>query len=379
MNAPISPRLSVIEAPICCTVDPGPPGVRFHCALNVADLAKAVEFYRILLGVRPANQQPDYAKFELVRPPLVLSLIPQLPGLGRGLRHLALPVHHPAEVETIGIRWQTAGLSVTWHRNVLLDDARQVAAEVRDPDGNCWRINCRLEDVSTGPDECPGPSFNRQTTAPPIAWEHRILQPLPERIPHATGSVDFVRLEGTFNAESTAEQRARLLAEVHRVLKPGGVVHAHGLVANRVLPTCPVLHGIAALVRRVPAESESLAELGAAGLVDGHVTKYPSKAVFQWDDVELRELKVSAWKPVEPDGPPRTILYRGPFLRIVTDSGRSFLRGVPVAVDAATASHLQGEPWRGQFLMLDHMGSPSHNATCTPTRQSNPTPSEVFG
>ncbi|HUQ67956.1 MAG TPA: VOC family protein [Planctomycetaceae bacterium] len=379
MSAPISARLPVIEAPICCTVDTGPPGVRFHCALNVVDLAKSVEFYRILLGVRPANQQADYVKFELIRPPLVLSLIPHSPGLGRGLRHLAFPVHHPSEVEAVGTRLETAGLSVTWHRNILLDDARQIAAEVCDPDGHCWRINCRLEDASAVAEDQPGMSSVRPRTASPVGWEHRILQPLPEGIPHATGSVDVVRLDGTFNAESTAVQRALLLGEIHRVLKPGGVVHAHGVVANRVLPACPVLHGVAALVRRVPVVTEPLAELRAAGLVDAHMTRYPTKAVFQWDDVELRELKVSAWRAVEPHGPPRTILYRGPFSRIVTDSGRSFLRGVPAAVDAATANLLQEEPWRGQFLLLDHRDSPLQTANCTPAPPSPPTPAEVFG
>jgi len=185
------------------------------------------------------------------------------------------------------------------------------------------------------------------------------------RCSQPTGSVDFVRLEGTFNAESTAKQRASLLAEVHRVLKPGGGVHAHGLVANRVLPTCPVLHGVAALVRRVPAETEPLSELRLAGLIDGYMTKYPAKAVFQWDDLELRELKVSAWRPIEPGGPTRTVLYRGPFARIVTDSGLSFRRGVPAAVDTAIADSLKREPWRGQFLVLEDRESPPTATGCT--------------
>jgi hypothetical protein len=112
--------LSVLSAPICCAVDPAPVGTRFHCAINVADLARSIEFYRILFGVRPAKQHADYAKFEVTRPPLVFSLIPHPPGVGRTLRHFALPVHHPAEVETLGIRLATAGLPIDWKRDVAL-------------------------------------------------------------------------------------------------------------------------------------------------------------------------------------------------------------------------------------------------------------------
>ncbi|HUQ69099.1 MAG TPA: VOC family protein [Planctomycetaceae bacterium] len=352
-------RLAALTAPICCSLDQPPPGTRFHCAINVADLARSVEFYRILFGVRPARQEVDYAKFELSRPPLVFSLIPQAPGMSRGLRHLAFPVHHPAEVEALGTRLTTAGLAVTWQRNALLDDARQTAVQCVDPDGNVWRISCRLQDLDTvntaSSDSVNGTKVASSPT-PSVGWEHRILSPCPERIPHADGSVDFVRLEGTFNAELTNAQRAGLLSEVYRVLKPGGIVQAHGLAANCVLPMCPVLHGVAALVRRVPVESEPLEELRAAGFHDIQITKLPAKAAFQCDAVQLRELKLSAWKPANVDDTPGTVVYRGPGVRIVTDSGRVFSRGVPTTVDAAVLAALQAEPWRGQFLLMDEAG-----------------------
>lgn len=352
MNDSAASPLAVLEVPKCCTVDSAPPGVRFHCALNVSDLVKSVEFYRLLLGMRPTTQEPDYAKFELVRPPLVLSLIPHAPGTGRGLRYLGFPVQHPDEVEALGVRLQTAGLSVHWHRDVPFDDSREFAVEITDPDGNHWRIGCRLNDAPIVADI--------STTARPtataslqIGWEHRILLPIPEQIPHEAESVDFVRLEGTFNAEATAAQRAALLTEVRRVLKPGGVVHVHGLVANRVLPKCPVLHGVAALVRRVPDVTGPLEELRTAGLIDVQMTMYPSKAVFRWDDVELRELKLSASRQSLTIGAERTVMYRGPFARIVTDTGQAFPRGVPIIVDAALTERLKRPPWSAQFLMLD--------------------------
>ena len=50
------------------------PATRFHVGLNVADLGRSVQFYRLLLGVEPARQYDDYARFELEQPPLVLAL-----------------------------------------------------------------------------------------------------------------------------------------------------------------------------------------------------------------------------------------------------------------------------------------------------------------
>ena len=48
--------------------------IKFHASLNVSDLAKSIEFYSALLGADPVKSYPDYAKFEIDVPPLVLSL-----------------------------------------------------------------------------------------------------------------------------------------------------------------------------------------------------------------------------------------------------------------------------------------------------------------
>ena len=47
---------------------------RVQLALNVSDLERSVAFYRVLLGAEPAKVRPDYAKFDVADPPLVLSL-----------------------------------------------------------------------------------------------------------------------------------------------------------------------------------------------------------------------------------------------------------------------------------------------------------------
>ena len=46
----------------------------FHVALSVTDLPTAIAQYRKILGMEPAKVKPDYAKFELADPPVILSL-----------------------------------------------------------------------------------------------------------------------------------------------------------------------------------------------------------------------------------------------------------------------------------------------------------------
>jgi hypothetical protein len=185
-----------------------------------------------------------------------------------------------------------------------------------------------------------------------------------------------VRLEGTFNADLTGEQRSALLQEVVRVLKTGGLVHIHGLVANQELPGCPALPGVAALVRHIPTEHDVLVELSRVGLRDMHVTKLPEKPAFRWGDVELRELKLSAWKPTASAGEERLIVYRGPFAQITMDDGRSFERGVPILVDFATAVRLRLEPWESQFLALGETDADNDAPDCASRAASSRTVEE---
>ena len=75
--------------------------VRFHLSLNVSDLARSVDFFRVLLGVEPAKLRPDYAKFEPDVPPLVLSLEPTPRPTGGPLNHLGFRLADSAALVTM--------------------------------------------------------------------------------------------------------------------------------------------------------------------------------------------------------------------------------------------------------------------------------------
>lgn len=374
-------RMPVIDVPSCCAAPSVAPvaveadksnGTLFHFSLNVADMERSIAFYRVLFGVAPAKHYPDYAKFELSHPPLVFSLVPNAPGTGGTLSHFGFPVSHAAEVEAIGARLAAAGLTTSCQKDTVCGFARQDKVWVADPDHNYWEIYVVFEDVDpetvrSGFDGIPPKPLPQTspaqsaTDAPAVAletrviWEQRVSSACPERIPHETSSVDEVRLEGVFNNHLTDGERTRLLQESRRVLKPGGSIHLHGLVADR--PTTnglPNLPGVAALVQRVPLESEPLQELRAAGFAGLRVSKLSENAVFQFPEVEMREIKLIGQVPVQlaSDSLSRTVLYKGPFATIQNDRGQEFVRGQRTPVTRETWEELAHSSVAAQFLFV---------------------------
>src|SRR5262245_49756764 len=86
MSATVTPQ----AAPPNRTPEGATSVVKFHASLNVSDLQRSVGFYSALLGAGPVKHYPDYAKFEIDDPPLVLSLKPKRACAGGPLNHLGL-------------------------------------------------------------------------------------------------------------------------------------------------------------------------------------------------------------------------------------------------------------------------------------------------
>jgi SAM-dependent methyltransferase len=342
------------------------PVVKFHLSLNVTDLGRSIAFYRVLFDREPAKCHDDYAKFELDDPPVIFSLVAHAPGPGGSLSHLGFRVGGGDEVRQARERLTAAGLCCAEQTGTVCGYARQDKFWVKDPDGNFWEVYHIEEDVEPAivRRSLEGPSARLEesgSSSGQVVWEHYVTHSATGPIPHASGSVDEVRLTGTFNAALDESARALLLAEAFRVLKPGGRVVTHGLMADRPLPgEQPKLPGLAAMVSRVPARAEVVAALRAAGFVQVQAVKLTEKPWFVHDGVGLREVKFVAHRPPSDAAETRQLLYKGPFAEAAVDGGHTFRRGERVTVPAALWQQLRLGAGAEQFLFFE----PGEARTC---------------
>ncbi len=336
--------------------------VRFHLSLNVADLARSIEFFRVFLDREPAKRRSDYAKFELDEPPLVLSLEPFAAPPGGNLNHLGFRLPSTAMLVECQRRLEMAGITTQREEGVECCYAKQTKFWVHDPDNNLWEVYTFEGDIEHRGDghvpaakrregEAPAepqprPLADALPTPAPAVWNHRLGQPLPAKLTILDATVDEVDLQGTFNmAAAEGAATGRFFSEVQRVLKPGGRVNLHVLTANQQLAAGKLnLPGPAALVERVPVDSELVRALEKAGFAEIEFTKLGDHPCFTALGAELRETRISATKPTpasESEEGRRVVVYKGPFRELCDDAGRTYRRGERVRVDARTCERLR--------------------------------------
>ena len=330
------------------TEAPPATDTRFHAGLHVADLGRSVRFYRALFGVEPAKHFDDYARFELAEPPVVLALYPSPQVPGGALNHVGLRFPGPAGLVEVQRRLEEAGVATQRQEGVECCYSRQTKFWATDPDKTLWEIYTLEDDIDhSGFDGPPAPAEPAAQTV----WQHRITDPVFDRVPHADGTLDAVLLEGTFNAAVAPGRVETLVAEAFRALKPGGKLSVHGLVGDAPFPGAPKLPGLASLVERVPVETEPLAALTAAGFGGVFYDKLGDIHCFRVNGVELRELRLHGWKPAEGVAP-AAVVYKGPFAEVEGECGTVFRRGERVGVSAAVAGALRAGPVAEQFAFL---------------------------
>ena len=158
-----------------------------HLALTVRDLDASVAFYQGLFDLVPAKHHPDYAKFELADPPLVLSLNPGLPDVATPrLSHAGLRFSSTEAFEAMRQRLQAAGIPGRVEEDTVCCYARADKTWVADPDGNEWELYVMFEDapVHSSPAKeaaasssgaCCAPTPVQQDTLDPAAAESGLM------------------------------------------------------------------------------------------------------------------------------------------------------------------------------------------------------------
>src|SRR5262249_18093052 len=156
--------------------------------------------------------------------------------------------------------------------------SRQTKFWLLDPDRNLWEIYALTGELDergslTASDALA--ARDRAGGSGRAIWEHRLGDALTLPLDANHESIDEVRLRGRFNSPKSEAERRALLDEARRILRPGGQVLIHGLVADRVIEGgFPRLPGPAALVQHAPLEREPLEDLKAAGFVGIYVQKF---------------------------------------------------------------------------------------------------------
>lgn len=135
--------------------------MKTHLSINVSNIENSIEFYQKMFGVEPVKTRPDYAKFDIVDPPLNFTINERPFERGGSLSHLGLQVESTAEVLAMGQRWQENGLITLDEMQTDCCYALQDKTWVQDPDGNRWEVFVVLENTSAkenAASTCCGPT-----------------------------------------------------------------------------------------------------------------------------------------------------------------------------------------------------------------------------
>ncbi len=171
-----------------------------------------------------------------------------------------------------------------------------------------------------------------------------------------TESVDCVVSNCVLNLVRQ-EDRTRLFAEIHRVLKPGGRAAISDIVSDEEVPRQlkrdgQLWSGCISGAFREDHFLEAFEQAGFYGVQIVSRQKEPWRVV---EGIEFRSLTVLAYKGKE--GPcwerKQAAVYRGPFKQVEDDDGHVYQRGRRTAVCDKTFRLLAGEPYRGMFEMIE--------------------------
>ena len=120
--------------------------LKAHLALNVKNVERSTEFYKKMLGLEPSKVRAGYAKFDILNPPLNLTLNQGAFGERGALSHLGVQVASTEDVLIMREKWADAGLVTRDEMQTNCCYALQDKTWVHDPDGNEWEVFVVLED-----------------------------------------------------------------------------------------------------------------------------------------------------------------------------------------------------------------------------------------
>ncbi len=125
--------------------------MRPHISINVTDVAKTVQFYEKVFGVKPQKQTENYAKFDLKEPNLNFSMQSGEAREKSKVNHFGIEVDSADSVSFWEKQLTERGVMAAPEKGVDCCFAKQDKVWFQDPDGNSWEIFYVIEQLPTQP------------------------------------------------------------------------------------------------------------------------------------------------------------------------------------------------------------------------------------
>jgi|SRR6185436_8857911 len=116
------------------------PFPRMHVSLYVSDIQKSVNFYTQFFGQEPAKLKPNYAKYVLEKPSLIISFVENRERVQSNFGHLGFQVE---TLEDLNIKlWEAKKKNIVAREEAGTNCcyAKQDKFWVNDPDNVQWEV-----------------------------------------------------------------------------------------------------------------------------------------------------------------------------------------------------------------------------------------------
>ncbi len=185
----------------------------------------------------------------------------------------------------------------------------------------------------------------------------------------ASESIDLVVSNCVLNLVAQ-ESRRHMIAEIFRVLKPGGRIAISDIVSDKIVPQhlqddARLWSGCISGAYQEKAFLDAFLEAGFAAVT---YDKWSDEPWQQIDDIEFRSVTVTAIKPAAENASDKTqeVIYKGPYQQVTDDLGNVYRRGERVKVNAVTLKLLCAAPFAGAFV-----GVQAEKAGCCPPAKTS--------
>lgn len=184
-----------------------------------------------------------------------------------------------------------------------------------------------------------------------------------------SGSVSLVVSNCVLNLVAN-EDRQQMIAEIFRVLKPGGRVAISDIVSDEAVPehlqNDP--HLWSGCISGAFEEKAFIQAFLDAGFIGVSYDKWDGEPWQVVEGIEFRSVTLTAYKPVDTAAldAGQAVIYKGPFREVYDDYGRVYRRGDRVAVSARFFENLTLGAYKDHFIGVQPQTPPAEkNAFCS--------------